>query len=136
MIPSLKARGKTIFLTTHYTDEAYHPAERICVIHRGVIVAEGSPGELIDRYGGGNTLAVRECGIAGRFLIEALPRSTSDGRDVLIPLPGSDGTATILRAAAILEAGHVHYKELYVMRPTPDDVFLNPTGEKLAGRDA
>jgi ABC-2 type transport system ATP-binding protein len=135
MILSLKARGKTVFLTTHYMDEAYHLADRICVIHRGVIVAEGSPGELIDRYGGGNTLVVRECGAAGRCLIEALAGGTADGGDVLIPLPGSDGTSTILRAAAILEASHVHCKELYIMRPTLDDVFLNLTGEKLAGRD-
>ena len=60
-IKSLKARGKTVFLTTHYMDEAYHLADRICVIHRGLIVAEGTPDELIDRYGGGNTLIIREC---------------------------------------------------------------------------
>jgi ABC-2 type transport system ATP-binding protein len=136
LILSLKARGKTVFLTTHYMDEAYHLADRICVIHRGSVVAEGSPGELIDRYGGGNTLVVRECGTAGRCLTEALAGSTADGGDVLVPLTSGDGAATILKAAALIEAGHVRCKELYVKKPTLDDVFLNLTGEKLAGRDA
>ena len=63
-----------MFLTTHYMDEAYHLADRICVIHRGLIVAEGTPDGLIDRYGGGNLLVFRECIPEAReALIRALP---------------------------------------------------------------
>ena len=58
---TLKARGKTIFLTTHYMDEAYHLADRVCVINKGRVIAEGTPDDLINRYGGGNTLVIREC---------------------------------------------------------------------------
>lgn len=47
MIAGLKALGKTVFLTTHYMDEAQYLADRVAIIVDGRIVAEGPPGELI-----------------------------------------------------------------------------------------
>jgi ABC-2 type transport system ATP-binding protein len=134
-IRSLKAQGKTVVLTTHYMDEAYHLADHICVMHRGSIVAEGSPEELIDKYGGSNTLVIRECGAAAGQLIDALPGSRAEGQDVLVRLPDGDGVAAILKAASIIDAGGLRCKEIYVKKPTLDDVFLNLTGEKLRGED-
>ncbi|HUL62461.1 MAG TPA: ATP-binding cassette domain-containing protein [Methanocella sp.] len=133
IVRSLKAKGKTVVLTTHYMDEAYHLADHICVVHRGNIVAEGSPAELIDRYGGGDTLVVRECGAAAGPLLAALPGGVADGGDVRVRLPGGDGAATIVRAAAVVADCGVRCRELYVQRPTLDEVFLNLTGEKLRG---
>jgi ABC-2 type transport system ATP-binding protein len=46
MIENLKSLGKTIFLTTHYMDEAQNLADRVAIIVDGRIVAEGPPGEL------------------------------------------------------------------------------------------
>ena len=60
-IKALKSRGKTVFLTTHYMDEAYYLADRIDIINHGKIIAEGTPEDLINHYGGGNTLIIREC---------------------------------------------------------------------------
>ncbi len=134
IIKALKSKGKTVVLTTHYMDEAYHLADHICVVHRGSIVAEGTPSELIDRYGGGDTLVVRECGAAAGSLLAALPGGVADGGDVRVRLPDGDGAATIVRAAAVVADCGVRCRELYVQRPTLDDVFLNLTGEKL-GRD-
>ena len=48
-IKALKSRGKTVFLTTHYMDEAYNLADRIDIINRGKIIAEGTPEDLIKR---------------------------------------------------------------------------------------
>ena len=87
-IKMLKARGKTIFLTTHYMDEAYHLADRVCIIHKGQIVAEGSPEDLINKYGNGNTLVIRECyGKARDTLLKAIPGSSADGNNVTAKLP-------------------------------------------------
>lgn len=47
MVKGLQALGKTIFLTTHYMDEAEHLADRVAIIRRGEIIAEGAPQELI-----------------------------------------------------------------------------------------
>src|SRR6185369_10650404 len=48
MIEGLKALGKTVFLTTHYMDEAQHLADRVAILRAGRIVALGRPTELID----------------------------------------------------------------------------------------
>jgi ABC-2 type transport system ATP-binding protein len=131
MIKGLKARGKTVLLTTHYMDEAYQLADRICVLNRGFIVAEGSPEELINRYGGGNTLVARGCSTAAiERLKEALPGSVVSGDDVSIRLPNGEGIAAMSRAVSVLGDGH-SCRELYVKKPTIEDVFLNLTGERL-----
>ncbi len=46
----LKAQGKTIVLTTHYLDEASRLCDRLVIMDQGTIIAEGSPGDLVDRY--------------------------------------------------------------------------------------
>ncbi len=131
-IKSLKARGKTIFLTTHYMDEAYHLADRICVIHKGSLVAEGSPEDLINQYGGGNTLVIRECSAdAIDPLVKSILDSRSDGNSVLAKLPEGDSIATLSKAISIIKSGSYSCKEIYVKKPTLEDVFLNLTGEKL-----
>lgn len=87
-IAELKNRSKTVLLTTHYMDEAYNLADRICVLHKGQIIAEGSPEDLINQYGGGNTLVIRECCPEVRDeLIEAIPYSKIEGNNVLAKLP-------------------------------------------------
>jgi ABC-2 type transport system ATP-binding protein len=114
-------------------DEAYHLADRICVIHKGGIVAEGSPEDLINTYGGGNTLVIRECG-AGALepLAKSIPDSHIDGNSVLAKLPEGDSMATLSKAISIINSGGYCCKEIYVKKPTLEDVFLNLTGEKLA----
>ncbi len=129
-IKALKARGKTIFLTTHYMDEAYHLADRVCVIHKGDIVAEGSPEDLINRYGGGNTLVIRECNAVGE-LAKAIPGGRIEGNSVLAKIPDGDGMASIAKAVEAIKAGGFGCREIYVKKPTLEDVFLNLTGEKL-----
>ncbi|WP_424358352.1 ABC transporter ATP-binding protein [Methanocella sp. MCL-LM] len=130
-VKALKAKGKTVFLTTHYMDEAYYLADRVDIIHKGKIVAEGTPEDLINRYGGGNTLIIRECSPEARQqLIREIPDSRAEGQDVYASLNG-DGMASITKAVAILNAGSAPCKELYVKKSTLEDVFLNLTGEKL-----
>lgn len=131
-IKVLKERGKTVFLTTHYMDEAYNIADRVCVIHRGRIVAEGSPEDLINKYGGGNTLVIRECSadVVG-ILVKSIPDSRIEGNSVLAKLPEGDSMATLSKAISIINSGDYYCKEIYVKKPTLEDVFLNLTGEKL-----
>jgi ABC-2 type transport system ATP-binding protein len=132
IILNLKARGKTVFLTTHYMDEAYHLADRICVIHRGNIVAEGSPDDLIDRYGGGNTLVLRECVAATvDALLKAIPGSRRDRNDLLVKLPEDDHLEYISGIISLARACDSGCKEVYVKKSTLDDAFLNLTGAML-----
>jgi len=131
-IRSLKARGKTVFITTHYMDEAYQHADRVCVLNRGKVVAEGSPEEVTRKYGGDNTLIIRECSAEalGRLARE-MPESRIEGSNMLARVPEGDGTASIEKAVSILRAGNHMCKEVFIRRPTLDDVFINLTGERI-----
>jgi len=131
MIRALRARGKTVFLTTHYLDEAYHLADTVCILHRGRIIAEGAPEDLINRYGGGNTLVLRACSPeALESLAKAIPHSRIEGDSVLVDLGESDGVASISVAAELIKSGGFRCAEIYVKKPTLEDAFLSLTGEK------
>lgn len=131
-IVELKKKGKTVFLTTHYMDEAYYLADRVCVLHKGKIIAEGTPEDLINRYGGGNTLIIRKCSDDARDkLIEAIPNCSVEGNDVLAKLAEGDGMKSISEVVSIINDGNLTCEELYVKKSTLEDVFLNLTGEKL-----
>ncbi len=125
----LKQEGVTLVLTTHYMDEAEQLCDRLVVIDGGVIVAEGSPLQLIRehstrevtelRFGVGQheALAERLAGLAER--VEVLPDRlllyTADGEDTLARVQSMG-----LEPAAVL-----------VRRSTLEDVFLHLTGRTL-----
>ena len=59
MIEGLRQLGKTIFLTTHYMDEAQHLADRLCILRDGLVVAQGTASDLTSRVGGGVVVRFR-----------------------------------------------------------------------------
>lgn len=131
-IKELKKEGKTVLLTTHYMDEAYYLADQICVLHKGQIIAEGTPEDLINRYGGGNTLIIRGCSQEARDeLTIAIPDFKNEGNNLMAKLPEGDGVTSISIAVYIINAGNFACEEIYVKKSTLEDVFLNLTGEKL-----
>jgi len=125
----LKQRGVTLVLTTHYMDEAEQLCDRLVVMDRGKIVAEGSPRALIERYSTREVVELRFgldplgpiaeklAGIGER--VEVLPDRillyTSDGDHA--------GTAVAER--------HLHPSSMLVRRSTLEDVFLHLTGRTL-----
>jgi lipooligosaccharide transport system ATP-binding protein len=123
----LKQRGVTLVLTTHYMDEAEQLCDRLVIMDRGRIVAEGSPRELIDRFVEREVVELRfpsQNGVVSR--LEGI-----DGRlEVLadrILIRTGDGDAT-------LEAVHargLHPETVLVRRSTLEDVFLTLTGRSL-----
>jgi ABC-2 type transport system ATP-binding protein len=58
VIRSLKDKGKTIILTTHYLEEAEQLADRVVIMNKGRILAMGSPDEIVASHGSGETLQV------------------------------------------------------------------------------
>jgi lipooligosaccharide transport system ATP-binding protein len=125
----LKQRGTTLVLTTHYMDEAEQLCDRLVVMDKAKIVAEGSPRQLIERYatrevtelrfppGIQETLDGRLDGVAER--IEWLPDR--------VLLYAEDGEAV---AVAIHDRG-VRPETVLVRRSTLEDVFLRLTGRTL-----
>ncbi len=130
----LKQRGVTLILTTHYMDEAEQLCDRLVVMDKGKIAAEGSPQDLIRRYSTREVvelrfradekaeevapdIAERMDGLARR--LEALP-------DRLL-LYTDDGDAT---ASRIHDIG-LRPESVLVRRSTLEDVFLHLTGRTL-----
>src|SRR6266498_3827766 len=136
-IRGLRDRGATIFLTTHYLDEADALCDRILVIDHGKIVAQGSPKELKRRIGGDVvTLQVEGAGdgemARSQAAVSQLPNVSDvriDGRTVRFTVPGGDGVVVPLLRH--LDAAGVPLASVQVARPTLDDVFLEVTGRTL-----
>ncbi len=129
--------GTTLFLTTHYLDEADALCDRILVIDSGRIVAEGTPDELKRRVAGdlvvvGATEPARVAQLAGR-----LPGSTdmvTDGAGVRFRVPdGAIALPTLLRE---LDAAGIAMTSVEVRRPSLDDVFFAVTGRSLRDAEA
>ncbi|MFA0832841.1 MAG: ABC transporter ATP-binding protein [Methanobacterium formicicum] len=132
-IKALKSKGKTVFLTTHYMDEAHYLADQVNVLHNGQIIAEGTPEDLINHHGGGNTLIIRECEEnAKNELIKAIPESKIEGNNVSIKLAEEDGMKCMSKALSIINRRELACEEIYVKKATLEDVFLNLTGDKLS----
>ncbi len=124
--------GTTLFLTTHYLDEADALCDRILVIDKGRIVAEGTPDELKRRVSGdlvlvGTTEPARAAGITAR-----IPDSTEhavDGQTVRFRVP--DGASVLPGLLRELTSADVGMTSVEVRRPSLDDVFLTMTGRSL-----
>ncbi len=135
----LRDEGTTVFLTTQYLEEADQLADRVGIIARGKIVAEGTPSALKAEVGLPH-LDVTLAGEDHRDAARAVLARFGDGRpptnecDLSVALPdGSAGLAPIVRA---LDEAGVKIASLDVKEPTLDDVFLAKTGEHLEGADA
>jgi ABC-2 type transport system ATP-binding protein len=126
VIRNLKALGKTIFLTTHYMDEAQNLADEVAIISKGRIVAQGPPGSL----GGRDTAATRL-----RFRLpagaEQLPEPLRDGAiasDGTVELSTDDPTRTLHELTGWALNRGIRLDALEVSRPTLEDVYLEITG--------
>jgi lipooligosaccharide transport system ATP-binding protein len=131
----LKEQGTTLLLTTHYMDEAEQLCDRLVVVDKGAIMAEGTPAELIRRYSSREVLEVRFGSDRNAQVAEHLSRSLglSNGGDRMEVLPdrilvySDNGEAELVR---ITEAGF-HPITSLVRRSSLEDVFLRLTGRSL-----
>jgi ABC-2 type transport system ATP-binding protein len=130
IIKELAATDVTILLTTQYMEEADNLADRIIVIDRGKVIAEGTPSELKAKVGSDHLeFIISESSNfdnAAKVLnqdgirIEAKERSIS--------LPTKNGAKDLKQALSRLEEAGVEVESLSLHRPTLDDVFLTITG--------
>ncbi len=135
-VRALRDAGTTVFLTTHYLEEADALCQRIAIIDHGRIVAKGTPDEL-KRQVAGDVVVVGTGGAGERaltllegqhFVREA---NIADGTVRLYVDRGETAMPQILR---VLDNAGIALESLTLSRPTLDDVFLRQTGRSL--RDA
>ena len=125
----LKEQGKTLVLTTHYMDEAEQLCDRLVVVDKGTIMAEGTPAELIRRYSSREVLELRFGSDRNAEVAQVL-QGRGDRIEVLpdrILVYTADGEGELER---ISEAG-LHPITSLVRRASLEDVFLRLTGRSL-----
>ena len=124
IVRNLTGLGKTVFLTTHYMDEAQNLADRVAVIAKGEIVAQGPPATLGDRHLADTAIRFRRPPGDLPASIAAHAISLDDDVELLV----ADPTRTLHELTAWALAGGVELEGLHVMQPTLEDVYLELTG--------
>ena len=130
LIRDLVAEGVTILLTTQYLEEADQLADRIAVLDRGRIVAEGTPAELKRRIPGAHIQLRFADAAALEAAARALPEGTRDDEELALRVPNEGGIAALRDVLARLGDG-VAVEDLSIHTPDLDDVFFALTGTTL-----
>jgi len=129
VIANLKKLGKTVFLTTHYMEEAQVLADRVAIINKGKIAVIGSPQELISQYGGLKVLKIRE---GDKKLAALLQKkygnvTLNSNDDILVKIDDVDEFWRVMATLTDLKVG----KDIEIQTPTIEDVFLKITGGRI-----
>ncbi|GAB3595246.1 ATP-binding cassette domain-containing protein [Microbacterium tumbae] len=138
-IRELVATGSTVLLTTQYLDEADQLADRIAVIDRGRVAAEGTADELKASVGT-SSLQLRLAEAADtQDALHAIERVlgvrgtlSPEASRITAPMADADLVADLLIA---LRQSGIHVTELSVQKPTLDEVFLTITGHDAGGSE-
>ncbi len=124
LVRSIKARGKTVLLTTHYMEEAYELCDEIIIMDQGRIITQGSPDDLLARHFHDVVLQLpRDDYVAASAPMDMKVLDCGDSVEILT----SEVTATVQQ----LLAADVSLDRLRIRARTLDDLFLELTGKEL-----
>jgi ABC-2 type transport system ATP-binding protein len=128
------SKGGTVFLTTHFMEEAERLCSRVAILDRGRVLVEGSPSQLIQRFGGHHLI---DFAIFGETegLLEALSKlpgveSARSGGGVF-SMKVHEPHVTIPALLALLEARSTKLAQLMTRQSTLEDVFVTIAGRRL-----
>ena len=133
-VRKLRDDGTTVFLTTHYLEEADILCDRVAIIDHGTIVAEGTPIELKRAIAGDVvTLGISEHErVLGLVRAESYVREANDqDEDGLVRLYVDDGDRALPQLLRLLDGAGLSPQTIALSRPSLDDVFLRKTGRSL-----
>jgi len=131
----LKRKGATVFLTTHYMEEAELLADTVAIISAGKIIARGSPGELTESNANYLVLTLRSVDEKVFEIVQKMGFEPvhDDHKDIMVRVEHTDDVRNVLNA--IKDAG-ASFLGLDVRKPNLEEVFLKLTGEALRERGA
>ena len=131
LVRGIRARGKTVFLTTHLMEEAERLCDRVAIIDRGRIVDIGTPAELIRRHAPEQTVVVAAPDVSTEALFRAIPGvesvTNTDGRFTI----RGKGDDLVTRVIGCVADHQIKVTDFRTDRSTLEDVFLNVTGHSI-----
>ncbi|MCK5396956.1 MAG: ABC transporter ATP-binding protein, partial [Thermoplasmata archaeon] len=135
VIKGLRKEGKTIFLTTHYMEEAEVLADYIGIISKGKIIAYGTTNELIDNHFKTINVTIKggEDGVAQIAKDMNMPIKSKENGNITVEAAGNDQIVEFLNN---LKAKNVSYLSMDIRKPNLEELFLALTGETLISEEA
>jgi len=134
VIEDMRNKGKTIFLTTHYMEEAERLCDRVAIIDHGQIIAMDSPRDLINTHFEESAIQFEMDPAPSEIVLQTFPGATQvmiSDNEVIIYSDNIPATmSSILKYAEKVNLTD-QLKDLYVREPTLEDVFLKLTGRKI-----
>jgi ABC-2 type transport system ATP-binding protein len=130
-VRNIRERGTTVFLTTHFMEEAERLCDRVAIMDHGKIVALDTPQDLIDSLGAENRVVFEVEALLDEESLRAVPgvvRVERIGERVVV-YGQEDGLVSGVVNA--VEAGGIRFENLRTEQPTLEDVFLALTGKQM-----
>jgi ABC-2 type transport system ATP-binding protein len=131
LIRGIRDRGKTVFLTTHFMEEAERLCDRVAIVDRGRIVALDSPENLIRNLGAENRVVFT---VGGAFDLEcmnklaAVTRVEAIGERIVVY---GHGDKLVVEVVNDLTSNNIRFRDLRTEQPNLEDVFLTMTGREM-----
>jgi ABC-2 type transport system ATP-binding protein len=137
VIEALKARGRTVVLTTHYMEEAQRLCDMVVIVDHGKIVAQGTPAELIATFGGAQVIEFEARPPLSEDACRALPGcSDVKTQNGMVRLAVRGLPETLPALLRLAETSGATLLQLSTHAPTLDDVFLHLTGRSLRDEES
>jgi len=131
LVRGIRKRGKTVFLTTHFMEEAERLCDRVAIMDRGKIVALDTPEELIHSLEVENRVIFNADGGFDEDLLQSVPavsRLEQTGERVIVYGQNEGLVSGVVNA---LEASSIPFHDLRTEQPSLEDVFLKLTGREM-----
>jgi ABC-2 type transport system ATP-binding protein len=131
LVRGIRARGKTVFMTTHLMEEAERLCDRVAIIEHGKIIDIGSPAELVGRHCPTRTVVLDTDDALAEEHLRAIPSVESVTRQdfrFTIRGQGDDFVSEVIRC---LSENRIRVTDLRTELPTLEDVFLKLTGRSI-----
>jgi ABC-2 type transport system ATP-binding protein len=131
VIRALRAEGRTVFLTTHYLEEAELLSDFVAFIHQGQIIARGSPSEIIAQHGRPERFVFEsDTALATYLQSRTSLRARAEGGEVEVEMREK---ADALRILSAVEESRIPWRSVSTRRDTLEDVFVRLVGRMDEG---
>ncbi len=131
LVRGIRARGKTVFMTTHLMEEAERLCDRVAIIEHGRIIDVDSPQRLVDRHCPGRTVLLETPAPGAEQCFHGLPNLDEVARDGTHFTINGHGDGFVTDVIQCLAEHQIRVTDFRTVLPTLEDVFLKLTGHSI-----